>query len=1059
MFLPLLTHASKTANSFPFNTIPSSKTIYIMTSPYYRKMYVGSTKNPGTSRPQNHYSFLHALHKATLKATHHLPRATFLNRDQNRRVYRFITDNTPSSFFFIPLIRMHLTDALAFEYICIRRVGNNALNEDRGHSPFPRPSQPLAKSSRKRCRSRKRSQTKRHSCCSASHPNMFSPALFRETRKSIFFFRLDNLLQNNIGKTVDITFTHGTVLCNIVCIKATFGLSKILDIPGVRTLSSLFRKRCPTGHIQRTFHTRITPIRSTTIHHSVIQFILQAKNIDNNCSLFAHLPPHFWLQLFHTINKRKHLHRLKATFRVRKFIKHYLYISYHIPTKAINAGLSLNLTLHYHPSLHLSSITKLQRLLTVSLSPHPQAFPTRYTTIKPPLPISTIIFNQHKFINQYNSKHPPQCTCKTTYQWPGFHELTLPDQMPPEEAAVLRYLKTPITPKHPNAHSSTIAKLIIMAHKIITICHHPPTRFGFTFKLHDPPNDTIYLYRNNKCTQIQTTILGKLLTNINTHSNAFDFNTAAPYIWTYLQHQHHLPPCDHYFSYKPNIYIWLLQLTLSQFHFSPKNINRATHLARSIMKHQYHPPFSPTLTPQDLIDRYPNDIFFPIDHNANQAARACPVRFHHILTQNFINDTTNFKVLPRGTTLTQIYHQIRSKLPTNYKRLTGITKPPSIAKLRIYIKQDGVRIRPIGTFSSVPWKPLLSLGSRALYAILTNSNLHCFSLYHTKTLKSKVSTFHDHATSHNLHIQTLTFDIKNFFPNVLKENLLPKVDFVFDRFTATHHTNYISIAKPGVDPHQYPPLFRKSLSGKYAYFKLDTLRELIIFSITNAYFTLGDHILKQLVGLIMGDPFSPPLAILYVAFDEHHFQLPLQLSPINHVHILICRYLDDMQCFLATRSNHTQHLTHLMQVMQNNVYEQHQQQKYLTIIQTFDGKFLHADFIIHNNNKAIKMVFHNKNHDILDTHTQNVGRFAGFHDHTHYNHKTNALLALFVLVFDYTTYTIDMIQPIIQLCYEVHLLNYTKLTLISTTINANRTRPSNIWPHIISLIKVLFQNP
>jgi hypothetical protein len=239
------------------------------------------------------------------------------------------------------------------------------------------------------------------------------------------------------------------------------------------------------------------------------------------------------------------------------------------------------------------------------------------------------------------------------------------------------------------------------------------------------------------------------------------------------------------------------------------------------------------------------------------------------------------------------------------------------------------------------------------------------------------------------------------------------------------------------------------------YFKLQDLKDLIIFSITNAYFTLGDHILKQLVGLIMGDPLSPPLAILYVAFDEHHYQLPPQLQPSNNIHILISRYLDDMQCFIATPSNHKQHLTHLTHIMQHEVYEQNQQHKYLTIIQTFEGKFLHADFIISNNNTAIKMVFHNKNQDIFTTLTQNVGRFAHFHDHTHFNHKTNSLLALFVLVYDYTSFPQDMVKPIIQLCFEVFLLDYTKHTITSTLIKANRTRPSHIWPHIITLTKPL----
>ena len=322
-------------------------------------------------------------------------------------------------------------------------------------------------------------------------------------------------------------------------------------------------------------------------------------------------------------------------------------------------------------------------------------------------------------------------------------------------------------------------------------------------------------------------------------------------------------------------------------------------------------------------------------------------------------------------------------------------------------------------------------------------------------VKGKVNDFCETAKTNNLHIQKFTYDIKNFFPSVQQINLLPRVDFLLDRFSKTHHTNYISIAKPAVDPKQYPPLFKKSYSSKYAYFKLSDLKDLIVFSINNAYFTLGHHILRQINGLIMGDPLSPPLAILYVAFDEHHYQLPQQLVS-KDIKIFITRYIDDMQCLLATRTNHTQHATHINHIMCNEVYEQNQQQKFLTIIQTFDGKFLHSDFIIYNKHTSIKMIFHNKNHNILETLTQEIGRFAHHHDHTHHTHKANALLAMYILVFDYTTHIQDMVTPIMNIGFEVTLLNYKQQHIISALIRAGRSRPSPIWQILISISQDLF---
>ena len=194
----------------------------------------------------------------------------------------------------------------------------------------------------------------------------------------------------------------------------------------------------------------------------------------------------------------------------------------------------------------------------------------------------------------------------------------------------------------------------------------------------------------------------------------------------------------------------------------------------------------------------------------------------------------------------------------------------------------------------------------------------------------------------------------------------------------------------------------------------------------------------------MGDPLSPPLAILYVAFDEHHYQLPQQLVS-KDIKIFITRYIDDMQCLLATRTNHTQHATHINHIMCNEVYEQNQQQKFLTIIQTFDGKFLHSDFIIYNKHTSIKMIFHNKNHNILETLTQEIGRF-----------EANALLAMYILVFDYTTHIQDMVTPIMNIGFEVTLLNYKQQNIISALIRAGRSRPSPIWQILISISQDLF---
>jgi hypothetical protein len=74
-------------------------------------------------------------------------------------------------------------------------------------------------------------------------------------------------------------------------------------------------------------------------------------------------------------------------------------------------------------------------------------------------------------------------------------------------------------------------------------------------------------------------------------------------------------------------------------------------------------------------------------------------------------------------------------------------------------------------------------------------------------------------------------------------------------------------------------------------FPLTSIRQVVKFDLENATFTIGDKILRQTVGIPMGSPISPVLAILVCAYSEHLSLCDRQKHQRRKVHGV--RYVDD----------------------------------------------------------------------------------------------------------------------------------------------------------------------
>ena len=90
-----------------------------------------------------------------------------------------------------------------------------------------------------------------------------------------------------------------------------------------------------------------------------------------------------------------------------------------------------------------------------------------------------------------------------------------------------------------------------------------------------------------------------------------------------------------------------------------------------------------------------------------------------------------------------------------------------------------------------------------------------------------------------------------------------------------------------------------SCSSCFVDFSLDNIEEIVKWDVANIYFTLGDKTVRQTMGIPMGSPCSPALAVAVCMHAEHRFA---GMHPEVVVHYGF-RYIDDLLLFLRENSN------------------------------------------------------------------------------------------------------------------------------------------------------------
>ena len=1064
------------------------------------RIYIGITNN-ALRRIKEHIYYTKKRRHIT--ATLGKQKSFLFKGNISTKLYSFLTKKD-RAFFFIPICRLKDNESDIVEKQMIASLGTNALNEEISKRKNLHSAKDIIMSTPTNfCKKRKRfdpihththinnnkHNTKQHTNNTLNDMRT-KPTMF--IHDNITYFNLQILLNDNENNKLSFNMitgnnngykrfnntsiqlckiTHGHNLCTII-------INKNVSITTLNNIELIIRTNPRTN-----ITIKMTPSRKYTASEIIyikIDKTLQTKtkitDIVNslNTIIAKKQPILFWIKLF------KHTDFLKSAQlkkKIRYYIAQYVWISYNIPKTQLINGLSINITLNYNPLINIDAIAHCQKLIAKQFTTN--ILNTRYCTFKKNDDIEAIIMNHKHFIKEYSIFELPICCC--TGNFTGEHNIVMPEQATVEEKEVLRNLKTPSVQTFQKTETQIarqIYNIIIKQRLYIT---QPNLFYYNTLQLTINNDNNIDCYTKIIKHTITITIelFNSLLNPLLLHFN----NITLTFIIinnTIIKHKVNMLNAlliikqqltsiknKHTLYNTKNKYFIILHYNLLTNNINTQTIKEIEHYYTLIftnknnnnIKNNYTTKLTETAIKTK--EKYKDFIFIPVDKNSRKAARLCPVAAHNFLTNIFICDTSHFNLLNiKDSKYDETHNTIIKTITTNLKTIKlyyNKSKDFTLPNLYFSIKLDGKRARPIGAYAKLNYKNILSRAATALLNVLKFSGITHFSLLYQQNIKAYINNINNIAVKENMFINKDTFDVKNFYTEIQKDELWNRLNFIFSFFKKTNRTDIISIPKFKTQK-DCKPKPGSETSPKYMNFSLKELTKIIDFALNNAFFTIGKHILKQINGLPIGDPISGPLAFCYVAYDEHHWKIPQHIHD-KHIKVFIIRCADDILRIILTKHKHDTCINEIDNLITHHLYENNLTKKNLQIIQDNNesNKYLDSDIIIYNTGKRIKLIYHNKNADILERKEQKIGRFHHKNVDMPERSKMSGPGAILIRIYDYTSLKIDMIKPIMELCTELKILSYNYNDIHSMLCSANRSRNDIIWMKIDEMAKPIMK--
>ena len=366
-------------------------------------------------------------------------------------------------------------------------------------------------------------------------------------------------------------------------------------------------------------------------------------------------------------------------------------------------------------------------------------------------------------------------------------------------------------------------------------------------------------------------------------------------------------------------------------------------------------------TVRSAVEPIRNLVMGPLDHNTGSASIACPVFVHDLMGSTFVGDEEHFEpveescreVLQRWK---RTYEDARLKA---YGRWNGADA--QLARPYLLLKdKDPSRARPIVPYSAHPLKSLLNMASRALAFMSSNADVKTFSLDQCDSFLKLVKRVND--TLHrrpDLLVHPRSGDVKNMFSELPHDAIKEALEWVFRKYKEATGSDCVTLG-PGPKGTVFPGNRKRR---HYTVLTTDTIRFILHFDLDNCYYRVGEKLVRQIFGVPMGSPPSPPCADLMCSYYEDPFcrgplrELLDDTDPESEA--FLCRWADDVLGFFLTTCDTGEDADHLWQRCSTIYHE-------CMVLETTPlhprcFKFLSFDVHVAPNRRSITVCQHNPN--------------------------------------------------------------------------------------------------
>ena len=443
-----------------------------------------------------------------------------------------------------------------------------------------------------------------------------------------------------------------------------------------------------------------------------------------------------------------------------------------------------------------------------------------------------------------------------------------------------------------------------------------------------------------------------------------------------------------------------------------------------------------------------NRVITILDKNAGTIFSFCPKIFKQKICElfDYTQKNSNYKLTKKNEIqIMKLWLDKYKQIQVDLGRINKKGKIPYAYAIPKF--KNLLRYRPIMSYAQHPLRRIYNLVSRALFFILQEICPKSV-LFNINNLVNKLIQYLENVKN-NIYI--VTFDIKNMFTALPQPKIKQATIDLLRLAQSVTRRKWITIHKYKKKGVRWGRSFDKRNFVEMHYKDLLNFVELDIF---NCYFTIGDQILKQIIGIPMGSPMSPPNAVILCAIAEINF-----MKQIKHRHIInntfMTRYIDDGLIISEEDENHdAKHNAHLF-IKHLTIYYPEQIK---ILIETEGNIIKFLEIILKIKNKKILIKHHNKNYEFIKQNKpQKFLNLIHFDSFAPMEQKIGVVIGTMLRVVNLSNNETQKLKDIFKMFWEFIFLGYTKNVMLKIffKLKTRHTILNHLWTKAYLIIKLL----